>query len=94
MPGLVSEVVPTRRNGGGSFFIAPDGSQEGWEESDRGDQQRDVFVRWLKTQREGDGSSWFAWRAISYTYCDGRTHDGYRGGAQKNGLRVRDSGRS
>ncbi len=35
--------VPARINGYVTFFIAPDGSKEGWADSDRGDALRDEF---------------------------------------------------
>ena len=36
----VSERVPHITNGGASFLVPPDGSKEGWEESDAGDVRR------------------------------------------------------
>lgn len=44
---LVSDVVPCIVNGGGSFFIAPDGSKEGWEDSDLSDEARKKFLEWI-----------------------------------------------
>lgn len=70
VPGLVSEVIPYRINGGGSFLIAPDGSKEGWEESDCGDSQRDAFVAWLETQRYEDNSTPFCWAEITLSGDD------------------------
>jgi len=54
---LVSGIVPGLRNGYSSFFIAPDGSKEGWDESDRCDAAREAFVNYLRSQAYGDGSS-------------------------------------
>ena len=34
-------------NGQSSFFIAPDGSKEGWATSDNGDNARKEFLDWL-----------------------------------------------
>jgi hypothetical protein len=41
----VSPITPEVVNGYCSFFIPPDGSKEGWEESETGNNQRDDFVR-------------------------------------------------
>ncbi len=41
---VVSEILFTRMNGYSSFFIPPDGSKEGWEESDLGDERRELFL--------------------------------------------------
>jgi len=43
----VSELVPGTMNGYKSFLIAPDGSKEGWSESDLGDFHRQKFIDWL-----------------------------------------------
>ena len=44
----VSEICPPQVNGERSFYIPPDGSKEGWGESDEGDKRRDAFVTWLQ----------------------------------------------
>lgn len=54
---LVSEIVTSKINKYSSFFIAPDGSKEGWEESNLGDSLRDLFIKWLDNQSYDDGSS-------------------------------------
>ena len=41
-----------------SFFIPPDGSKEGWDDSEEGDKSRDRFVGWLRSVREKYGLSW------------------------------------
>ena len=46
-----SPICPPQVNGERSFFIPPDGSKEGWSDSDKGDERRDTFVKWL--QEEG-----------------------------------------
>lgn len=48
---LVSPVVSSQLNGTASFFVAPDGSKEGWAESEAGDQRRAVFVEHLVALR-------------------------------------------
>jgi ABC-type sugar transport system substrate-binding protein len=42
----VSGVVKGTTNGYVSFLIAPDGSKEGWAESDRGDEAREKWMDW------------------------------------------------
>lgn len=48
---LTREVV----NGYQSFAVLPDGSKEGWDESDQGDAARDKLIAWL---REDNYCSW------------------------------------
>lgn len=47
-----SAVVKSHVNGYESFLIAPDGSKEGWLDSDRGDELRAKWCAWIKTQPE------------------------------------------
>ncbi len=49
--GLLMEGVV---NGYSSFFIAPDGSKEGWEASDNGDRARKEFTKWLDDKRKNN----------------------------------------
>ena len=44
---LVSPIVGSKTNGFESFFVAPDGSKEGWDTSDIGDDLRDEVVGYL-----------------------------------------------
>lgn len=44
---LVSKIVKGVANYQHSFFIAPDGSKEGWEPSQLGDKLRGKFTKWL-----------------------------------------------
>ena len=62
----VSEIVPSRMNGYGSFLVAPDGSKEGWADSDDGEAQRDAFVAWLNDESWEDGSSPFDWVLVQF----------------------------
>ena len=48
----ISELTPVAINGYQSFFIPPDGSKEGWEDSEMGDIHRNSFIDWL-TKRGG-----------------------------------------
>ncbi len=45
---LVSPLVSATRNGYQSFLIAPDGSKEWWDESDRAAEARAKFLEWVK----------------------------------------------
>jgi hypothetical protein len=61
-----TEPGKTHVNGYRSFLICPDGSKEGWPESDDGDRARDAFVKWLYAQRHEDNSSSIEWVEVSY----------------------------
>jgi hypothetical protein len=63
---LISPIVSSRINGYKSFFVAPDGSKEGWNESNVGDQNREEFVAWLGSACYDDGSSSLDWAEIQY----------------------------
>jgi hypothetical protein len=52
----VSGLVRSQFNGHISILIPPDGSFEGWPESDHYDRQRARFVRWLDKLAYADGS--------------------------------------
>ena len=45
----VSPISPIAINGSAAFFIPPDGSKEGWDDSNKGDERRDEFVDFLRT---------------------------------------------
>lgn len=45
----VSAPVEGAINGDFSFFVAPDGSKEGWTDSDLGDLRRTEFKAWLRS---------------------------------------------
>jgi len=62
----VSNIVPHIKNGGGSFFVPPDGSKEGWDASDEGDDRREQFVKWLKEQCYDDFSTSTPWIEVQY----------------------------
>ena len=63
---LVSEIIDSRQNFMCSFFIAPDGSKEGWSESNDGDYNRFKFKFWLNKQRYDDNSSPLDWIEVFY----------------------------
>lgn len=64
----VSPISPEAVNCYAAFFVPPDGSKEGWEESNAGDCRRDRFVTWLNSQRYEDGSTPFGW--VEVQFCD------------------------
>lgn len=64
--GSVTNVTERMVNGVSSFMVAPDGSKEGWAESDQGEAQRATFIAWLNRQRWCDGSTPYAWVLIEY----------------------------
>lgn len=51
-----------------SFLIPPDGSKEGWEESDAGDRARNEWKNWAKEARLRPGSAaiYTSWVHVSY----------------------------
>ena len=57
-------------NGYSSMLVCPDGSKEGWEESDQGDQRRADFREWLRLQAYEDGSTNLHWVEIAYSGDD------------------------
>ncbi len=67
---LVTEVVGPGTNGTSSFLVAPDGSKEGWDESDQGDRARDRFINWLRGQAYDDGSSPIDWAEVVLGHDD------------------------
>lgn len=48
----VSEVVASPTNGYLTFLIVPDGSKEGWADSDLGDQRRAKWLVWAESARK------------------------------------------
>jgi hypothetical protein len=65
---IVTELTDVDKscNGYSSFLVAPDGSKEGWEESEKGDEQRDKLVEWMDQQRYDDGSSALGWVEVQF----------------------------
>lgn len=53
-------------NGYRTVVVCPDGSKEGWDDSDNGDAHREKIKSWLNTQRHEDGSSWLEWVEVEY----------------------------
>lgn len=58
----VSEITSAGMNDYRSFFVAPDGSKEGWPDSDRADAAREQFVAWLREP----GPPWLDWVEVNF----------------------------
>ena len=69
--GNVTQITNPVVNGFRSFMVAPDGSKEGWEESNVGDSSRNQFVNHLKTFCHEDGSSPLSWAEMQFGDDDG-----------------------
>ena len=67
----VSPLSPEGLNHYQSFFIPPDGSKEGWTEADRGNENREKFIQWLKSIRFDDGSSLVSWVEVQFADDEG-----------------------
>lgn len=61
----VTEVTESTMNGYQSFMVAPDGSKEWWDHSDRGNEARAEFIKWLKE----DGGMY--WAEVQFADDDG-----------------------
>ena len=53
-------------NGIATFLVCPDGSKEGWDESDEFDEKRAQFLAYLNGERYADNSSCLSWVALAY----------------------------
>lgn len=53
-------------NGYQTFVVCPDGSQEGWTDSDSGDHFREMFVQRLLSDNYDDDSSPWAWVEVGF----------------------------
>lgn len=63
---MLGQILKSPMNEYYTFMIGPDGSKEGWEESNEGDDKRINFIRWMDTQRYDDGSSPLDWVEVQY----------------------------
>lgn len=70
----VSSIVKSPVNYVRTFMIAPDGSSDGWDDSNLGDQRRKMFIAWMDYQRYNDGSGPLSWVEVQYGDEDGDTH--------------------
>jgi len=69
---MCSPIIPSKMNGYKSFFIAPDGSKEGWADSNEGDLKRDEFVNWINSCAYEDGSNSVDFVELFYGEDNGR----------------------
>lgn len=58
-------------NGIRTLLVCPDGSKEGWDESDAFDRKRAAYLNYLNGVRYEDNSSCLSWVALSYGSDDG-----------------------
>ena len=63
---LVSPLSPPAMNGHRTFTVVPDGSKEGWGESDRGESFRREVIDLFLSFRYQDRSSPVAWALVQY----------------------------
>ncbi|MGG4444533.1 hypothetical protein [Brevibacillus fortis] len=68
---LTSPIVTSELNGYMSFFVAPDGSKEGWAESDIGDEKRKEFADYIDSLAYGDGSNTVKFVVVAYNELHG-----------------------
>jgi hypothetical protein len=61
---MVSPIVGSAANGQMSFFVAPDGSKEGWYTSDDHDRRRSDFVERLEALHNED--LWVDWVEVQF----------------------------
>jgi hypothetical protein len=57
---------PPTINGYQTVILVPDGSKEGWADSDAGDTARAKFIEHLQTSDYDDGSSPWEWIEVSF----------------------------
>jgi hypothetical protein len=62
----VSEISPKATNGYRSFFVPPDGSKEGWPESDAGNARREEFKKILRSFYYEDKSTSVHWVEVQF----------------------------
>ncbi len=63
----VTEIVGSAINGFYTFMVGTDGSKEGWDEDEKGDERRDAIVKILRD----DG--YFKWVEVQYGDDEGVT---------------------
>jgi len=68
----ISDIMMSATNEYYTFFVPPDGSKEGWPESDAGDKSRSAFMDWCDSQAYEDGSNSIT--AYDIRYGDSYSH--------------------
>ncbi|KQL17666.1 hypothetical protein [Cytobacillus solani] len=66
---LVSPVIQGKTNGYQSFFVAPDGSKEGWDLSDEYDEKRKQLADFIDSLAYGDGSNCVQFVDVGFDEC-------------------------
>lgn len=66
---IVSNICEATTNGYYSFLIAPDGSKEGWDTSNAGDEAREAMVKWIEHGPccYEDGTHSFDWCEVQFS---------------------------
>jgi hypothetical protein len=77
--GVVTSLCDPVMNGYISFAVLPDGSKEGWEESDDGDAARDRFVAWIESKHS------YAWAEVQFGDDNGEQIVTRASGMARNG---------
>lgn len=62
---VVTSLGPQAVNGYVSFLVCPDGSKEGWDASERGDEARGLLIQWMNNYAPG-GSNPIDWAEIRF----------------------------
>lgn len=60
----VTTVSASVINGYCSFLICPDGSKEGWPDSDEGDRKREEWIKWVRDPKQKE--LYLDWSHVSY----------------------------
>lgn len=63
---FIVRVEETLTNGYHTFIIVPDGSKEGWEDSNNGDRLRELIIMRLSKDNYNDNSSPWDWVEIGF----------------------------
>lgn len=66
---LVSEIIKAKVNGYQSFFIGPDGSKEGWNESNEYDIKRKGLADYIDSLAYSDGSNCVNFVDVGFDEC-------------------------
>lgn len=69
----VTPLTDKATNSYASFLVAPDGSKEGWDTSDAGDEARAEIIKYLDSLRHEDGSTSVDWVEVQFGDDDRET---------------------
>ncbi|MDX2191338.1 MAG: hypothetical protein SFY32_15910 [Bacteroidota bacterium] len=69
---LISPIVESLINNHCSFFIAPDGSKEGYDASEDGDNVRKHVVSLIESKKDKDGNNVFYYVEVYYGDDNGK----------------------